>query len=254
MSHVVPEEKAREFEYAGGRGGAQTEVCATVLGRAAAKGKSTGLKSLCGNSQTQIKFVWPALLRATLPNALRCLAGVALSDPRWQPWCATPQARQVQCGGYQSELRGYFCQPAHPEPPHPALLFQDSQNRFGQGFAPSIHRRPGRRTQLSSQAPMRWMTGMLFQPPAAIQNPGHVAVRHIPIDASFFQRLQVVQGEKTTVRTGLSRPLAALAFHLFHHGHQQARVIARRADLLRDDSMIVAYRYRRRIPQQESST
>jgi len=96
------------------------------------------------------------------------------------------------------------------------------------------------------------MTRRLFQYSPMMQNTSHVAVRHIRIDSAFFQDFQVVQREKATVRTHLSRWLATLALHPVHHGHQQPVVVQFPTDLLRYDQMIVAHRQRRCVAQRES--
>src|SRR5216684_3252764 len=96
------------------------------------------------------------------------------------------------------------------------------------------------------------MTRRLFQDSAMMQNTSHVAVRHIRIDSAFFHDFQVVQREKATVRTHLSRLLTTRALHPVDHRHQQPVVVQFPTDLLRYDQMIVAHRQRRCVAQRES--
>src|SRR5260370_41233767 len=49
-----------------------------------------------------------------------------------------PHARQVQRRRCQGKLRGYFSQPAHPESPHPSLLFQNPDDRLCHCFPPPV--------------------------------------------------------------------------------------------------------------------
>src|SRR6266851_9697566 len=72
-------------------------------------------------------FVYPAKLLW----AFRCGFTLRETFPgRAEP----PHPRQVQRRGGQRKLRSYFSQPAHPESPHPSLLFQNSDDRFSQRF------------------------------------------------------------------------------------------------------------------------
>src|SRR5215469_3484740 len=52
----------------------------------------------------------------------------------------SPQPRQVNGRDCQRELDGYFFQSAPAEPPHPALLFQNPEDRLGQLLPFSIYR------------------------------------------------------------------------------------------------------------------
>jgi len=96
------------------------------------------------------------------------------------------------------------------------------------------------------------MTRRLFQYSTMMQNASQVAVRNVRIDSAFFHHFEVVHGEKTTVRTHLSRPLATLALHPVYHRHQQPVVVQFPTDLLRHDQMIVAHGQRRGLAPRES--
>src|SRR5207248_4193786 len=48
---------------------------------------------------------------------------------------SAPQACEVVGRGGQRPLDGHLGQASFPEPPHPALFFQDSVHRFDDGFA-----------------------------------------------------------------------------------------------------------------------
>src|SRR6202795_2379214 len=74
------------------------------------------------------------------------------------------------------------------------------------------------------------MKRRLFQDSAMMQNASHVAVRHIGVDAAFFQDFEVVQRKKAAIGTHLSRLLATLALHPVYHRHQQPVVVQLPAD------------------------
>src|SRR5207245_5419054 len=70
-------------------------------------------------------------------------------------WRQLPHPHQVEGDGGEGELCGYFSKPAHPESPHPSLLFQDAEDRLDHRFSSSVQRSPGGGIQLFSESPMR---------------------------------------------------------------------------------------------------
>src|SRR5437899_3866376 len=165
-------------------------------------------------------------------------------------WRQLPHPHQVEGDGGEGELCGYFSKPAHPESPHPSLLFQDAEDRLDHRFSSSVQRSPGGGIQLFSESPMRRVIRVihrLLQLPTAMQSTSHVAIRDIRVDAAFLHDLEVVQREKAAVRTHLSRRRTALALHAVHHGYQQSVVVHFPADLLRGARIIIAHRLRRGV-------
>ncbi len=104
-----------------------------------------GCTSLCGNCVALAKC-------SEFHDAFACPAKLwtyrswICSKRASSLWSEPPHPRQVQRGGGQGKLRGHFPEPAHPEPPHPSLLFQNSDDRLGHCFSPSVHCLPGRGT------------------------------------------------------------------------------------------------------------
>src|SRR6266700_4605132 len=114
-------------------------------------------------------------------------------------WRQLPHPHQVEGDGGEGELCGYFSKPAHPESPHPSLLFQDAEDRLDHRFSSSVQRSPGGGIQLFSESPMRRVIRVihrLLQLPTAMQSTSHVAIRDIRVDAAFLHDLEVVQREK----------------------------------------------------------
>src|SRR5260370_1242778 len=136
-------------------------------------------------------------------------------------WWPAPHAIKIQCCRARRNCARPFPGPAHPEPPHPPLFLQHTEDRLGQCFSSPIDRSSRRGAQFPSHAPMRRMAGVLLQPSAPIQDPRQVVVWHVGIDGSPFHGLQVLQREKTAIRTHLFWPFRTFPFHLVHHRHHQ---------------------------------
>jgi len=73
-----------------------------------------------------------------------------------------PHPHQAEGDGGEGELCGHFSKPAHPEAPHPLLLFQDPEDRLDHCFSSSVQCSPGGGIQLFSESPMRRVIGAGF--------------------------------------------------------------------------------------------
>src|SRR5438094_10666755 len=102
---------------------------------------------------------------------------------------SAPQACEVVGRGGQRPLDGHLGQASFPEPPHPALFFQDSVHRFDDGFAFAIGRAAGRVSQFPSHATMHRVAGPRAQRSAAIQVARQIRVRNVAVNLSLLQSL-----------------------------------------------------------------
>src|SRR5580693_9052484 len=147
-----------------------------------------------------------SVLRLGTPMILRVkserkavTAIVSDKTPVTRRLASAPQAREVVCGGGQSPFNGHLGQASLPEPPHPALLFQDSVDRFDDRFAFGIGRAACRVSQFPPHATMRRIVGPRAQRSSAIQVARQIRVRNVAIDLAFFQSLQVLHRKKSAV-------------------------------------------------------